>query len=58
MFGFGNSKKAAHEKGSLDDILTRHAANLASERKVSPRSDNPAPAPRDARKGFGKRLVG
>ena len=56
MFGFGKSRKA--EKGNLDEILIRHAANIASERKVPVRSDNLKPAPPVTRKSFGKRSVG
>jgi len=56
MFGFGTAKKPAREKGGLDDILARHKANLAAERKPSGRSDPPPPIP-GRKAGFGRRSV-
>jgi hypothetical protein len=43
MFGFKNAPVPAREKGGLDDILARHSANLAAERKAPERSDQPLP---------------
>ena len=56
MFGFPRAKVPAGEKGGLDDILARHSANLAAERKVPVRTDLlPAIFPKKV--GFGKRSI-
>jgi hypothetical protein len=54
MFGFRSAKEPAREKGGLDDVLARHKANLAAERKPPGRSD-PLPPVLMKKVGFGKR---
>ena len=54
MLGFRMSKPAPR-KDAIDDILARHKANLAAERKPTLRSDPPAASRKTP--GFGKRSV-
>jgi hypothetical protein len=56
MFGFGSGQKPAREKMKLDEILTRHSANLAAERKPATRSDL-LPSVFRQKAGFGRRSV-
>lgn len=54
MFGFGSARGPARGKAKLDDILARHQASLAAERKAPPRNDQPPPILKK-KAAFGKR---
>jgi hypothetical protein len=56
MFGFRSGQEPAREKMKLDEILSRHNANLAAERKPAARSDLP-PSVFRQKAGFGRRSV-
>jgi hypothetical protein len=54
MFGFGSTPAAKRPKDQLEDVLARHNANMAAERKTPARNDAPPPVVR-VKVGFGKR---
>lgn len=54
MFGLRSGQEPTREKMKLDEILTRHNANLAAERKPAARTD-PPPSVFRQKAGFGKR---
>jgi hypothetical protein len=53
MLGFRMSRGPAPRKDPIDEILARHKANLAAERKPVTRSDPPVVSKKNP--GFGKR---
>ena len=54
MFGLPKANEPKRQKNGLDDILARHNANLAAERKTPSRSDVAVPAV-SKKAEFGKR---
>jgi hypothetical protein len=55
MLGFRMSKGPAPRKDLIDDILARHKANLAAERKPVTRNDPPTVSRKIP--GFGRRAA-